>query len=258
MKTFSDSYSPTSVIKQPTCYRNPPHPKFIDLALTNVPRSFQTTFVLETGLSYFYLMTLPAMRKSFKKLKSRVINYKSYKHFLNEVFRENLLKKLSQQECVDNDYGFENVYNITLKTLDKYASRKTKHVRGNKMPFMTNDLSKDIMKRPRLRNKYLKNNNEENRKLYTKQRNYCVFLLRKTRTAYYENLDEREVSDNKLFCKTVKPSLSEKFSAKERISLSENGEIVKTEKGTADFFNNFLAILERIFTFPSIVILILL
>ena len=46
-----------------------------------------------------------------------------------------------------------------------------------------------------------------------------------------------------LFWKTVKPSLSEKFNVRERISLSENGEIVKTEKGTTEVFNNFLVIL---------------
>ena len=222
-----------------TCYKNPSHPKCIDLILTNVPRSFQTTCVIETGLSDFHLMTLTVMRKSFKKLKARVINYRSYKHFSNEVFRENLLGKLSQQTFVNNDYGFEKFCNITLKTLDKYAPRKAKHARGNQMPFMTKDLSKNIMKRSRLRNKYLKNNNEENRKLYAKQRNYCVSLLRKTKKAYYENLDERKVSDNKLFWKTVKPSLSEKFNARERISLSENGKIVKTEKETAEVFNNF-------------------
>ena len=104
---------------------------------------------------------------------------------------------------------------------------------------MTKDLSKNIMKRPRLRNKYLNNNNEENRKLYAQQRNYCVSLLRKTEKVYYENLDERKVSDNKLFWKTVKPSLSKKFNARERISLIENGEIVKTEKETAEVFNSF-------------------
>ena len=91
---------------------------------------------------------------------------------------------------------------------------------------MTKDLSKNIMKRSRLRNKYLNNNNEENGKLYAQQRNYCVSLLRKTKKVYYENLDERNVSDNKIFWKTVKPSLSEKFNARERISLIKNGEIV--------------------------------
>ena len=75
----------------------------------------------------------------------------------------------------------------------------------------------------------LKNNNEENRKLYAKQRNYCVSLLTKTITNF--------------FWKAVKPSLSEKFNARERISLSENGKIVKTEKETAEGFNYFLVIL---------------
>ena len=196
MKTFCDSYSLTSLIKQPTCYKNPSHPKCIDLILTNVPRSFQTTCVIETGLSDFHLMTLTVMRKSFKKLKARVINYRSYKHFSNEVFRENLLGKLSQQTFVNNDYGFEKFCNITLKTLDKYAPRKAKHARGNQMPFMTKDLSKNIMKRSLLQSKYLKSNNKENRKLYAKQRNYCVSLLRKAKKAYYENLDESKVSDN--------------------------------------------------------------
>ena len=55
MKTFCDSYSLTSLIKQPTCYKNPSHPKCIDLMLTNVSRSFQTTYVIETGLSDFHL-----------------------------------------------------------------------------------------------------------------------------------------------------------------------------------------------------------
>ena len=75
--------------------------------------------------------------------------------------------------------------------------------------------------------------------MYAQQRNYCVSLLRKTKKVYYENLYERKVSDNKLFWKTVKPSLSEKFNARERIILTENGEIVKTEKGTAEVFNSF-------------------
>ena len=143
MKTFCDSYSLTSLIKQLTCYKNPSHPKWIDLILTNVPRGFQ---IIETGLSDFHLMTLTVMRKSFKKLKPRVINYRSYKHFSNEVLRESLLGKLSQQTFVSNDYGFEKFCNITLKALDKYAPKIAKHTRGNQMPFMTKDLFKNIMK----------------------------------------------------------------------------------------------------------------
>ena len=51
METFCDSYSVTSLIKQPTCYKNPSYLKCIDLILANVSRSFQTTYVIETGMA---------------------------------------------------------------------------------------------------------------------------------------------------------------------------------------------------------------
>ena len=109
-------------------------------------------------------------------------------------------------------------------------SRQAKHVRGNQIPFMTKNLSKNIMKRSRLRNKNLIIMNEIENFIPNKEL-IASLCLKKTKKAY---LDERKV-----FWKTVKPSLSKKFIARERISLSKNGEIVKTEKGTAEVFNNF-------------------
>ena len=46
--------------------------------------------------------------------------------------------------------------NIILTILDQYDPRKAKYARGNQMLFMTKNLSKNIVKRSRLRNKYLK------------------------------------------------------------------------------------------------------
>ena len=99
------------------------------------------------------------------------------------------------------------------------------------------DFSKEIMARSRLRNKYIKNRNEENRAIYVKQRNYCVSLLRKSKKKYYENLDERNLMDNKLFRKS---SFSDKIVTRDRIYLTEDGEVVKTESATAETLNNFL------------------
>ena len=75
---------------------------------------------------------------------------------MNEVFRGSLLERLSQQTFVNNNYRFKRFCSITLKTLDKYAPHKAKDTRGNETSFMTKDLSKNIMKRARLHNKYLK------------------------------------------------------------------------------------------------------
>ena len=65
LKAFCDNCNVTSLIKQPTCYKNPYNPARIDLILSNTPKSFQSTCVLETGLSDFHLMALTFMKKSF-------------------------------------------------------------------------------------------------------------------------------------------------------------------------------------------------
>ena len=179
MQSFCESYNLKSLIKQPTCYKNPDKPTCIDLILTNVPRIFQSTCVIQTGLSDFYLMTVTVMRKTFKKLSPRIINYRSYKDFPNETFRDCLVNNLSNEVFSNNDNGLEKFCKTTMDTLNLFAPLKKKYARGNQMPFMTKDLSKEMMTRSRLRNKYLKDKTEENRLLYTQQRNKCVYRYRK-------------------------------------------------------------------------------
>ena len=57
----------------------------------------------------------------------------------------------------------------------------------------------------------MKNRSEENRKLFSKQRNKCVSLLRKSKKDYFENLNEKNITDKKHFWKTVKPFLPKKI-----------------------------------------------
>ena len=83
--------------------------------------------------------------------------------------------------------------------MEKHAPSKKKYTRGNHMPFFNKDLSKAIMTRTKLRNIFLQNKSEENKIRYTKQRNVCVSLLRKTKKQYYQNLNKKNVVDNKLF-----------------------------------------------------------
>ena len=93
-KAFCDNCNLTSLIKQPTCYKNPNNPTCIGLILSNTPRSFQISCVIETGRSDFHLMTLTVMKMSFRKLQPRLVNYRSNKKFTNEAFRECLQEKL--------------------------------------------------------------------------------------------------------------------------------------------------------------------
>ena len=131
------------------------------------------------------------MKKSFKKFQPRIKYYRSYKHFSNDTFRKDLIDKLSNEKFIINDEGLKRFCELSVNVLNKYAPRKKKYARGNQMLFFTKEISKEIMTSFRLRNKYLKSRNEENRAIYVKQRNYCVSLLRKSKKQYSENLDKK-------------------------------------------------------------------
>ena len=96
--------------------QNPSNPTCIDLFLTNAPRSFQSTCVVETGLFYFHLITMTVMSISFKKIQPNIISYGSYKILYNDSFRETLINKLSIEDLFNNNNGFQRFCDINLET----------------------------------------------------------------------------------------------------------------------------------------------
>ena len=88
------------------------------------------------------------------------------------------------------------------------------------------------MNRKRIRKVYLRKRSDENRKKYSKQRNYCVSLLRRTKRNYYSNLDAKSVTDNKTFWRTVKLS---------QITLLEDGEVISLDNEIANVLNTFFS-----------------
>ena len=64
---------------------------------------------------------------------------------------------------------------------------------------MTKNLHKAIMKRSRLRNKFLNDKTEIFRKEYKKQRSFCVNVSKKAEKDHFVNLDVISISDNKKF-----------------------------------------------------------
>ena len=82
------------------------------------------------------------IRKIFKKLKPRAINYRSYNHFSSEAYKESQLHELLKEVIVNNDDGLQRFCDININILNK-----RKLARGNQMPFIAKDLSKAIIKR---------------------------------------------------------------------------------------------------------------
>ena len=130
---------------------------------------------------------------------------------------------------------FKDTY---MQTLEKHAPMKKKYVRGNNAPFMNKTLSKEFMHRAHLKNKFNKNPTGENKKLYTKQRNYCVSLLKKEKKKYYNNLDTKTLVDNRKFWERVKPIFTDKQkSLPNKITLIEDEGIICESKLVAEKLN---------------------
>ena len=55
------------------------------------------------------------------------MNYRSYKHFSSEAYRESLLQELSKEIFVDNDEGLQRFCEININILNRHAPRKRKH-----------------------------------------------------------------------------------------------------------------------------------
>ena len=69
---------------------------------------------------------------------------------------------------------------------------------------MNKTTNKEIMKISRPRNKFLNTKSDIDRKVYNKQRNLYMGLIRQEKKKFFNNISTCEITDNKTFWKTVR------------------------------------------------------
>ena len=116
---------------------------------------------------------------------------------------------------------------------------KSRFIRANQVPFINKEIRQGVIVRSKLRKQFLKSRSESDKRAYNKQRKKYVSLLRKTKKAYYSNLNVKDVVDNKKFWKTIKSFFSDKSNNFENISLIENGNLLADDFETAETFNKY-------------------
>ena len=82
------------------------------------------------------------------------------------------------------------------------------------------------MSTSKLRKRFLKNRTEESRCKYKRQRNVCVYLFKKAKRDYYENIDVSKLTDSNKFWKTMKPSFGSKIKSRNSITWVEGTKII--------------------------------
>ena len=194
---------PQNLVRKLTSHKNSENLTCIDLMLTDVPRSFQSTCVIETGLSDFHSIIFTVMRKECRKFQSRIISYRSQRHFCNKKFRKNLL------------YTYRNVF-FSLRN------------------FLT-----QLWQDPDCETTTLKKLKWLEQVFVRKIKKLLCVNFKETKKWYYNDLHKMCIADNKLFWKTVKPSLSDKIMKWDKVSLTQNDKIIKTDRKNSGIFKWF-------------------
>ena len=163
-------------------------------------------------------MTVSVLKMHFRKLPPKIISYRDFSNYHKVNFINSLNEVLFEGEYTESFVKDPDCfYKVCTEVLNQHAPRKKKYDCGNNKRFMNKVLSKAIMQRTKLRNKFLKDPSAANKFSYNKQRNWCVSLLRKEKEKYFANLNEKDITDNNKFWQTIKPFLLEKTKSREKI-----------------------------------------
>ena len=218
-----------NMVKEKTCFKSMSIFTCVDLLISNKEKCYKSATTIDTALSDFHKMVLVVLNKKFERAKPKVISYRDYS------FRRAFRFELSKISTHSYSY-FEEVF---LETLNDHAPLKQKSIRANHVPHMTKTLKKAMRHRSQLETKYRKQPTAINSERYRKQNNFCNKLYKKERKKYYSHLDLKQVTDNKTFWQNMKPFLSDKNKATEKITLVSDDKIFSEDLEIAEKFNKF-------------------
>ena len=245
LSDLCDTFSLYNLIKGKTCFKSVSGSS-IDVMLTNRRKMFMKSTTITTGLSDHHQLILSCFRSKFTKLPPKYIYYREYKKFNENNFLRELDRNLLNGNMFDGN-TYSKLTRIFASTLQKHAPLKMKMIRGNHGLFMNKELSKLIMTKSRLRNKYLKWPSRENFLNFRKVKNKCNNLSKKVKKDHLNKVTQKGFASNKDFWNTVKPFLTNKCGINhDKIIIENNQKLITDEKEIAEVFNDFyINIIER-------------
>ena len=236
LSDLRDTFSLTNIINGKTCFKAQKGTS-TDVLLTNRPSSFHKTGIFETGFSDHHKLMPSVFRSYFILIPPKIIEYRNYKNFNETVFLHDLDQELLQGEM--------------YKSNNEMYSTFTKVFRLDS--FMTKELSKDIMNKSKIRNKYQKWPSKENFLALKDAKKFCNKSTKSVKKAYFHKVTGKGFVNNRAYWNTVKSFLTNKgFLTNEAIAIENKGKIVTDKSKLFNLFNShYVNIVEKTPGCPS-------
>ena len=142
-----------NLVSTHTCYKSHSG-TLVDACLVSKPFRFKPTLNLDCWLSDFHNFICVTTKLSLPKRQPRIIQYRSYKNFVEELFVTDLciLSQIMMHYNHNVDVSVETFITYLCDIIDKHVPMKTKKVYQNNVPYMNSELWKLNHQRNMMRN----------------------------------------------------------------------------------------------------------
>jgi len=236
---FMKGYNLKNVIEGPTCFKNAQNPTLIDVILTNTPLRISSHFNCSIGVSDFHNLICVATKMHAPIVGKRKIMYRSFKHFDDTKFNDDLqLIPFSVCDIFDDaEDAFWSYQYLLNEVIDVHAPKKTRYLKKPQLPYMNGQLRKAINVKGMLKRKFHSFKDQSSWNKYKSQRNLVTSLKRKSLKEYFNQRCNNDPNAKK-FWDTVRPFMSNSQTGGANISLLDQGRLVTKPSEVCSIFND--------------------
>ena len=117
---LTDTFNLTNLVKTSTCFKTT-RGTLLDVLLTNKPNSLRKTGICGTRLSDCHKMVFTIFRSTFIRLPPKIVKYRNYKGFNENIFCHELDQTLIKGEIYKSEDPYSKLTEIFQEILQKHA-----------------------------------------------------------------------------------------------------------------------------------------
>ena len=203
MKSLCGLYQLSQLIKEPT--RITETSSLLDILITNEPDKIvasgaQHLGITDHSLVYGIHKINGINRKTVKIIQTRSMRSFNIVEFHRDLEHQSWSELKTTKDTNEMWLAWKNMF---LSVVDKHAPMKSKRIRSNNVPWVTNEIKDIIHERDKMKRKFIDTKNKDFWYAYKTLRNKVTIELLNTKRAYYNNEIEKQKGDPKRTWKKI-------------------------------------------------------
>ena len=211
----------------------------IDHLFTNVPGKCTKPVSIPVGFSDHNLIAIKRKTK-VPKAPSLIIHKRSYKHFNQELFLDDVKRVNWSNVCREEDpeVALSCFMSLFLQIADKHAPVRKTTVRANGAPWIGNELKSLMKQRDQAKKLSDLSGLVSDKLIYCKLRNHVTKINRVSKKEYYKNKINDSKNNGKQLWKILNQIMG-RSSHHTNSFIEINGAFLTKPVDIANYFNNY-------------------